>query len=60
MVRQALVTGVALDRVVGLGARVTPELVRMANEYAAERRAAGRSVPADLDYITEATRVVAA
>jgi hypothetical protein len=28
----------------------------MANEYAAERRAAGRSVPADLDVITRATR----
>ena len=60
MVLAALVTGVALDRVVGLGARVTPELVRMANDYAAERRAAGRSVPADLDYITESARVVAA
>lgn len=60
MVLTALVTGVALDRVVGLGARVTPELVRMANDYAAERRAAGRSVPADLDYITDAARVVAA
>lgn len=60
LVMQALVTGVALDRIVDLGARVTPELVRAANDYAAERRAAGRSVPADLDYITEATRIVAA
>lgn len=60
MVLTALVTGVALERLVGLGARVTPELVRMANEYAAERRAAGRSVPADLDYITEVTRIAAA
>jgi hypothetical protein len=56
MVVHALVTGVALDLVEGLGARVTPELVRMANEYAAERRAAGRSVPADVDVITRATR----
>ncbi len=60
MVLEALVTGVALDRIVGLGARVTPELVRLANEYAATRRAAGRSVPADIEYITEAARVVAA
>ena len=60
LVLHALVSGVALDRIVGLGARVTPDLVRVANDYAAERRAAGRSVPADLDYITEATRVVAA
>jgi hypothetical protein len=60
MVLQALITGVALDRFVGLGARVTPDLVRMANDWAAERRAAGRSVPADLDYIAEAARIVAA
>lgn len=60
MVMRALVSGVALDRIVELGARVTPELVRMANEYAAERRAAGRSVPADLGYITTATRIAAA
>jgi hypothetical protein len=60
MVLQALVTGVSLDRVVGLGARVTPELIRRANDYAAERRAAGRSVPADVEYLTEATRIVAA
>lgn len=60
MVLTALVTGVALDRMVGLGARVTPELVRMANDYAVERRTARRSVPADLDYITDAARVVAA
>ncbi len=59
LVVHALVTGVALDRVDGLGARVTPELVRMANDYAAERRAAGRSVPADLDAITLATRTAA-
>ena len=60
MVMRALVGGVALDRIVGLGARVTPALVRMANDYAAERRAAGRSVPADLGYITAATRIAAA
>jgi hypothetical protein len=59
LVLQALMTGTALDRVEGLGARVTPELVRMTNEYAAERRAAGRSVPADLDYIIEAARTAA-
>jgi hypothetical protein len=59
MVVHALVTGVALDLVEDLAARVTPELVRMANEYAAERRAAGRSVPADLEHITLAARRVA-
>lgn len=60
MVMRALVVGVALERLVGLGARVTPVLVRQANEYADERRAAGRSVPADVDYIAESTRTVAA
>jgi hypothetical protein len=50
---------VALDRVEGLAARVTPDLVRMANEYAAERRAAGRSVPADLAALTVARRSAA-
>ena len=60
LVLQALVTGVALDRIVGLGARVTPDLVRVTNDFATERRAAGRRVPADIDTITEAARVVAA
>jgi hypothetical protein len=60
LILQALMTGVALDRIVGLGARVTPDLVRAVNDFAAERRAAGRRVPADIDAITEAARVVAA
>jgi hypothetical protein len=49
MVLKAVFTGVALERVVGLEARRTPELRRMAADYASERRAAGRSVPADLE-----------
>lgn len=48
MVLKVLFTGVALDRVVGLQARVTPELQRMAADYASERRAAGRSIPPDI------------
>jgi hypothetical protein len=60
LVLQALVTGVALDRIVGLGARVTPDLVRLANDFAAERRAAGRRVPGDIDAIIDAARVGAA
>lgn len=59
MVVHALATGVALDRVEGLGARVTPELARMAKEYAAERRAAGRSVPADVDTLVVTTHTAA-
>lgn len=54
MVVAALSSGIALDRIVGLGTRVTPDLVRQANEWAAERRSASRSVPADLEYLTAA------
>jgi hypothetical protein len=49
LVLKAVFLGVRLPRVLGLAARVNPELARMADDYAAERRAAGRSVPADLD-----------
>lgn len=49
MVLKALFLGVGLDRVLGLERRRTPELARMAADYASERRAAGRSVPADID-----------
>jgi hypothetical protein len=44
--------GVSLDAVSGLDARVDDELDRMARDFAAERRAAGRPVPADLDRLT--------
>ena len=45
---KAVFTGVALARILGLETRRTAELTRMASDYAAERRAAGRPVPADL------------
>lgn len=48
MVLKALFMGVALTRIVGLQTRLNPHLSRMAADYAAERRAAGRPVPADL------------
>jgi hypothetical protein len=48
MVLKALHAGIALDRILGLGDRITPELGRMADGYASERRAAGRSVPSDI------------
>jgi hypothetical protein len=48
MVVKCLFTEVSLERVVGLAGRITPELSRMAEGYASERRAAGRSVPADI------------
>lgn len=52
MILKALFTGVALARVIGCDGRVTPELSRMAADYASERRAAGRSVPPDIGKLT--------
>lgn len=49
MVLKAVFTGAPLARVAGLAGRVTPELRRMAADFRAERLAAGRPVPADLD-----------
>jgi hypothetical protein len=49
MILKALFVGLALERVVGLAGRVTPTLVRMATDYASERRAAGRPVPIDIE-----------
>ena len=48
MVLKAMFTGVRLERIVGLARRLNPDLSRMARDYAAERRAAGRRVPEDL------------
>jgi hypothetical protein len=48
LVLKALFNGVALVRIVGLAARANIELARMATDYADERRAAGRSIPADI------------
>jgi hypothetical protein len=49
MVLKALFNAIALRRVIGLRQRLNPELSRMARDYAAERRAAGRSIPADIE-----------
>lgn len=51
MVLKAVFIGISLSRVVGLGERRNPELARMAQDYAQERRAAGRPVPDDLNFI---------
>jgi hypothetical protein len=48
MVLKAVFIEVAVGRILGLEARITPELRRMAADYASERRAAGRGVPADV------------
>jgi hypothetical protein len=51
MVLKAVFVGVPVRRVLGLEARITPDLRRMARDYASERRAAGRSVPADVHFL---------
>ncbi len=48
MVMKAYFTEVPVHRIWGLAARLNPELSRMASDFAAERKAAGRPIPADL------------
>jgi hypothetical protein len=48
MVLKAIFVGVAVGRIEGLERRAGAELARMANDYASERRAAGRVVPPDV------------
>lgn len=48
MVLKALFNSIALERIVGLDRRLNAELSRMASDYVQERRAAGRTVPADI------------
>jgi hypothetical protein len=51
LVLKAMFNGVSLARIVGLHGRLNPELSRMALDYAAERRAAGRPVPEDIHFV---------
>lgn len=51
MILKCLFNGIQLTRVIGLASRLNPELSRMADHYARERRAAGRSVPADIGMV---------
>jgi hypothetical protein len=51
MILKALFNGVSLRRVAGLAGRLNPELSRMATDYEAERRAAGRTIPADIGLV---------
>jgi hypothetical protein len=52
MVLKAVHLGLPLARIHRLAARLDDELARMAEDYASERRAAGRSIPADLGLLT--------
>ena len=56
LVMKALFNNVRLARIVGLGPRLNAELARMATDFAAERRAAGRSVPPDIDLALSGAR----
>ena len=58
MVIKALFTGAPVPRIVELSARISNELVRMANDFASERRAAGRVVPDDVEYLLNRAREV--
>lgn len=51
LVLKAVFIEVPVARIEGLSARRTPELSRMARDYASERRAAGRPVPDDIALI---------
>jgi hypothetical protein len=51
LVIKAFFVGIAVSRIARLKERKTAELRRMAADYASERRAAGRSVPADIDLV---------
>ena len=54
---KALFIGVPIARIVGLRRRLNPDLSRMARDYASERRAAGRTVPADLSLALHDARI---
>lgn len=60
LVMKALANGVALSRIVALSRRVNPDLARMAGDYAAERKAAGRSAPPDLALVLRPVKIVTA
>jgi hypothetical protein len=49
VVLKAMFNSIALKRIVGLRSRLNAELSRMARDYAAERTAAGRAVPVDIE-----------
>lgn len=52
-IMKAIFMEVSIQRVEGLAERITPELARMAAGYASERRAAGRAVPADAEFLSK-------
>jgi hypothetical protein len=55
LIMKAIFNGLSLRRVLGLAERNNAELRRMVEAYASERRAAGRPVPEDVDFILGGT-----
>jgi hypothetical protein len=51
MVMKSLFLEVSVEQIVGLDGRITPELLRMLDDYEQERRASGRSIPAGIGYL---------
>jgi hypothetical protein len=51
MVLKAIFMGLDTHRIIGLKTRATTDLKRMVADFASERRAAGRVVPPDTEYI---------
>jgi hypothetical protein len=51
LVLKALFIGAPLARVAGRAGRTSDELVRMVDAYVSERRAAGRTIPGDVELI---------
>ena len=60
LVMKALSNGIALSRIVGLSNRLNSDLARMAGDYAAERKAAGRSAPPDVALVLAPAKTVTA
>lgn len=56
MVMKAYFLDVRVARILGLDERKNAELARMASDFSAERRAAGRPVPPDLGLVLEGQR----
>ena len=56
MVLKALFTGAPMERILGWKERNNSELVRMATDFADERKAAKRSVPEDIQKIIDHAR----
>jgi hypothetical protein len=52
-IMKAIFMEVPISRVTELTRRITPELSRMAKGYASERRAAGRTVPNDAEFLAQ-------